>query len=629
MKKKFLIALFVMLVACLLTFTVSAADEVTLVDGKKADIGTVFKINSNNQITGYNSGYSKDMITDVVFPDEIVGLEANFLFDGASNLNTLTFGATDTFFISGDNIFQKCSVKTVTFNPNCVVEFRKGSFSSCTSLTKITFPKFSMISGGAFQNCSNMVNTNELVLVEGLTKIGGHAFDGCLKLTGVVRFPASLETLNEYPFYNTGFDGFDFSKCVSLSSIGNGYGGAFANNDKITTLDLSNCTSLESLGKGFASNCDELVNVILPPNLTEILNLSFAHCYKLQSLVIPASVQTVGHEAFHSARKNQTVKTFTLYLQGAVKFNVKEVFRDSGAKIEFVLLGNSVTAEELIAANPNMDIIGNSGDSKPTLPNATLVNYLDPLNKWGYTPGGAISNHTIVENYCTTLGLTKSHSATDTICNNEDKCKDCAYVTCTPHESVTTISYANGYDAKGLKQTCSVKNCNGNIKTIMKPIFEATGYSVKEKGGYGIISTYQINTTELAEFEALNGALKFGIIMANANFDGYGEFMSKNSEGEYELNSAKGIQIEIKKGYSKINARIDQFTQNEVSLNLVMALYVVDANGVSYIQNDGTYAGEVTRGGVTLDVVTISKIAEITGVTLPFVIPTPTNEETL
>jgi hypothetical protein len=49
MKKKFLIALFVVVMSCFFAFTVNAANEVTLVGGATADLETVFKINGNNK----------------------------------------------------------------------------------------------------------------------------------------------------------------------------------------------------------------------------------------------------------------------------------------------------------------------------------------------------------------------------------------------------------------------------------------------------------------------------------------------------------------------------------------------------------------------------------------------------
>ncbi|MBQ4108995.1 MAG: leucine-rich repeat domain-containing protein, partial [Clostridia bacterium] len=389
MKKKILFALIACLFVCLLALTVSASNEVTLTSGEKADLEDVFKVQTKDgvvQITGFNSGYSKNDVTDVIFPDEIDGLEANFLFGEATSLKTITFEATDTFFISGDAIFSSCSVEKITFNPNCIVEIRKGNFSDCASLTEITFPKFRKLAGSAFKSCSNMVATNELVLAEGMTEIGGHAFNGCTSLSGTVVFPSTLEKIQEYSFQKTGFSEFDLSKCANLTLVGGGYGGPFTDNDNITKLDLSGCTSLTKLKNNFVSDSANLTEVILPPNLTEIPHKAFAHCYKLQSIVLPASVTYVADEAFHSARRNQDIKTFTVYLQGNTVFHEKYPFRDSGAKIEFVLIGEGMTAEAFIAANTFSGITG-----------ATVVDYKD---SYDYTVGQTISSHTVVENYC-------------------------------------------------------------------------------------------------------------------------------------------------------------------------------------------------------------------------------------
>ena len=189
------------------------------------------------------------------------------------------------------------------------------------------------------------------------------------------------------------------------------------------------------------------------------------------------------------------------------------------------------------------------------------------------------------------------------------------------HDTESSITYTD-YSSEGTKaSTC--KDCHKSERTTIPAIFTAVGYSVKENDSLGIISGYTINVTALREYETANGKLTFGIIMANSNFGEATEFMSKNTEGKYVLNNTYGIQLEVRnRDFAKINATVDQFTKDEASLNLIMALYVVDENGVSYVQKDGDYAGTVKKGETTLDVVTIVKIAELSEVELPFVVPT-------
>lgn len=603
MKKKFLIALFIVVMLCLLSFSVSAANEVTLVGGEKADFTTVFTVNSNNVVTGFNGSYSKNDVTDIIFPDEITGIECNMLFNVAANLNTLTFEATDTFFISGDGIFSECSVKTITFNPDCVVELRKGNFSGCASLTQITFPKFKVLAGSAFKNCSNMTNTNDLVLAEGMTKIGGHVFNGCTSLDGTVYFPSTLETIEEYSFQNTGFEYFDLSKCVNLSSVGGGYGGPFTDNDKITTLDLSACVNLKALKKHFAANCDNLTEVILPPNLTEIPYKAFAHCYKLQSIVLPASVTYVADEAFHSARKGQTIMTFTVYIQSAVEFHETYPFRDSSAKIEFVLFGDNVTVDSFKSANTYSAITG-----------ATVVDYLDSDSKWTYSVGGAITNHTIVENYCTSLALTKKHSETDEICGNNDYCKDCEYLTCTPHTGTVEISYPNGYSANGQKRNCTLEICNGNKIIEIKPIFVTKGYSNSKTG---IAGGYTVNIEEYNQYEDVTGKkITFGLLMLNPKYlDGKDSFFNGTN---VNIDGTKGFaKVDMTNlSYENFTYSINGFNENVKDIDLIICAYAyAEGEAVEFIQHQATACAskKVTKNDATLYTVTFNSVKNRVG----------------
>ncbi len=597
MKKKILIALFVVLMVCLFAFSVNAANEVTLTDGTTADLATVFKINASNQITGFNTGYDKNMVTDVIFPDEIEGLEANLLFNSATNLNSLTFAATDTFFISGDGIFSKCSVKTITFNSDCVVEIRKGNFSNCTSLTQITFPKFKKLAASSFAGCSNMVATNELVFAEGMTEIGGHAFNGCTSLTGTVYFPSTLQTINEYSFQKTGFTYFDLSKCANLTAVGGGYGGPFNNNDQITTLDLSACVNLKDLKGSFAESCDNLTEVILPPNLENIPSKSFAHCYQLQSIVLPATMKTIADEAFHSARKNQTIKTFTVYVQSNVQFGVSYPFRDSSAKIEYVLIGDGVTAQSFIAANTFTGVTG-----------ATVVDYLDPASPWTYTVGQTITSHTIIENYCTPLALTGEHSSDDNPC--VINCTYCGLVAAKEnpiHKESISIAYENGYDREGVKIiTCTNMGCGHEESVKAEALFVCQGYSTPEDGRYCIAIGYSVNIKAIEEYQRVTGStLNYGIFAVAFNNIGNNDIV--NADGSH---FEKAIAAEVSSiNVAAFELRINGFeTENHKNAELTLGAYVIETDKdsdktVSYLQhgtpNDGDRYSYVTYNGLT------------------------------
>ena len=578
--KKLLIALFVVVTACLLAFSVSASNEVTLVGGEQADLTTVFKVNASNQITGFNDGYTKDSVTDVIFPDYIEGLEANYLFGEAKNLNTVTFAATDTFFISGDGIFSKCSVKKVTFDPNCVVELRKGNFSSCTSLTEITFPKFSKLAGSAFAYCSNMTSTNELVLAEGMTEIGGHAFQSCSSLSGTVVFPSTLEKIQEYSFEKTGFTGFDLSKCASLSVAGGGYGGPFTDNDKITSIDLSGCTSLTYLKNSFVANCDNLTEIILPPNLETIESKAIAHCYKLQSIVFPATMKTVADEAFHSARSGQTIKTFTVYIQSDVVMGASYPFRDSSAKIEYVLIGDKVTAESFKAKNTFTGVT-----------EATVVDYLDEASPWTYVTGQTITSHTIVENYCKPFAINGEHAFVGNPCVvNCTYCKLKTLKENPEHNDLAEITYSNGYTNVGsYVGVCQNEGCGHKTEKEALALFVCLGYSAPEGEKLGIAIEYKVNKDAIKEYVEVTGkTFEYGVFAVSKTK------LGENTIFDNEGNATSGvISTELSSyDFSSVLLKITGFKDEHKDKEFALGVYTSFDGNYGYIQENSAVVND-------------------------------------
>jgi hypothetical protein len=180
--------------------------------------------------------------------------------------------------------------------------------------------------------------------------------------------------------------------------------------------------------------------------------------------------------------------------------------------------------------------------------------------------------------------------------------------------TLVSIVYAK-YTDKGVKKIACGRSCGENIDLDVDAIFVTKCYSIKNDG-CGIVAGYDINIKALEEYETAMGDIEIGIIMANSSFDENAGFMTKGEGDKYTLNSSYGVQLKItSRDYSRVNSTIANFTTAESELKLVMALYVVDGKGVSYIQHkgQGPYADEVKSAGVALDVVTISNIATLTG----------------
>lgn len=160
---------------------------------------------------------------------------------------TLVMPKTLTTIKSG--AFSGCSgLQQVKLSPNIRFEYGNsgGSIFSRTGLTSIDIPEgWTMTGNGTFAYCSSLT---EVHLPESLKRIGDRAFSNCRNLANV-RLPKNLENINKEAF----------AKCLEFSG------------------------ELE-----------------IPPQVVSILPYAFDSCYKINRLVLGASLETVLESAFHN-----------------------------------------------------------------------------------------------------------------------------------------------------------------------------------------------------------------------------------------------------------------------------------------------------------------------------------------
>lgn len=125
--------------------------------------------------------------------------------------------------------------------------------------------KVSAISAHAFENCKNLT---EVIIQEGVIKIGDSAFSGCTNLTSV-----------EIP--------------ESVTSIGNS---VFKNCSNLSEVTLPN--SVIEIGAYAFFECDSLMSIKIPEGVTTIQPYSFWDCDWLQTVTIPKSVINIDSTAF-------------------------------------------------------------------------------------------------------------------------------------------------------------------------------------------------------------------------------------------------------------------------------------------------------------------------------------------
>jgi len=143
-----------------------------------------------------------------------------------------------------------------------------------------------------FKECSQL---KEVVLNEGLQKIGKQAFYHCKSLESI-KLPSTVTEIG-----NAAFAG-----CSNLEEV--------VLNETLRTIGLaafSTCTSLEyikipstvtAIGDAAFCSCSGLETIILNEGLKKIEDSLFAGCESLECITIPSTVTEISDSAFYNCR---------------------------------------------------------------------------------------------------------------------------------------------------------------------------------------------------------------------------------------------------------------------------------------------------------------------------------------
>ena len=348
------------------------------------------EVNASNPAYRGDGGvlYSKDRKTIVCVPPTFSGSFsiagtvtriAPGAFTSCRNLASVAIpdGVTDI----GMFAFGDCGLKTVRI-PASVTNIGWGAFlchdqekPSLNSVTVASGNPSYVVSGGALFTkdrktlvCVPNGKTGHYSIPEGVTRIGGYAFNSCEQLTGIT-IPDTVTEIEEGAF-SGGCEGVtELSIPASVTKIGTT---AFTDCSYMTTLSLPSacgmeigeatfdgCFSLESItipvgvtniGKEAFRFCTNLTAVVIPDTVVGIGIRAFAECSRLESLTFPASVTSVGKDVFAEcdALKRLCVpsawKGTDMLARAAVPSGCTIVYVD-GASLVLGAAGRSFTAD--------------------------------------------------------------------------------------------------------------------------------------------------------------------------------------------------------------------------------------------------------------------------------------------
>ena len=209
----------------------------------------------------YRTFYRNYQLTSMVIPTTVTEMK-DYIFNGCSNLTTVSLPNTITSM--GGSNFSQCTSLTTVNIPTSLNAIPSSTFYKCSSLADIDIPEnITDIGYSAFSNCTGLTS---IFIPATVTQIGSHAFEDCTNLTKVITPDLAAWCAIDYSGGNADSNPLCHAKHL--------YVGSKASNTEVTDL-------------------------VIPDGVEEVKRLTFYNCEGLTSIVIPASVTTIGKYGYN------------------------------------------------------------------------------------------------------------------------------------------------------------------------------------------------------------------------------------------------------------------------------------------------------------------------------------------
>ena len=257
-----------------------------------------------------------ELVTDLIIPDGVTDVKES-TFNGFTGLTSVTIPKGVTSI--GDFAFSGCTGLTSVTIPKGVTSIGDFAFSGCSGLTSVTIPSsITSIGFFAFEDCDNLkkVYISDLSawckIDFGASSIycnplwnGGELYLNGKRIDNLV-IPEDITVVKDYAFAGCNV------KSITIHSgvISFGRTELYRYSDFVAVYisDLSAWCRIDfesnTFGKSYKLylNGIQVIDLVIPDDVTMIKNYAFSGCSGLRSVTIPDAVTSIGSSAFENCR---------------------------------------------------------------------------------------------------------------------------------------------------------------------------------------------------------------------------------------------------------------------------------------------------------------------------------------